>query len=203
MLVSAYQRLALYEAAYGFSRLRTYTHVFLFWIGLLLAITVILEMLRKERAFALAAILAAFGFSLSLTVLNVDQFIVRQNIERELHPNGISSDASDAVNLDVTYFLGLSNDAIPELVNAYQNQRLSEPIKVQLGSVLACLRFEHNFEQRRPAWQSFHFSRYYAAHALESIRADLDEYQVEVEDWSTTVLTPQGETIPCYSYVMD
>jgi hypothetical protein len=42
MLVSAYQRLVLYEAAYGFSRLRTYTHVFLVWIGLLLVATIVL-----------------------------------------------------------------------------------------------------------------------------------------------------------------
>ncbi|HQX00963.1 MAG TPA: DUF4173 domain-containing protein, partial [Anaerolineales bacterium] len=43
MLLSAYQRLGLYEAAYGFSRLRTYTHVFLIWLGLLLVATIVLE----------------------------------------------------------------------------------------------------------------------------------------------------------------
>jgi len=203
MLVSAYQRLALYEAAYGFSRLRTYTHIFLLWIGLLLAITVILEMVRRERAFALAAILAAFGFSISLTALNVDRFIVRQNIERELQNKGTASSVKDNVGLDVNYFLGLSNDAIPELVDAYQNQRLSDPVRVQLGGVLACLRFEHSFDQRGPSWQSFHFSRYFAAQALESIKSDLDEYQVKVEDWTTSVLTPQGSTISCTSYMID
>ncbi|MEJ2266384.1 MAG: DUF4173 domain-containing protein, partial [Anaerolineales bacterium] len=37
ILVSAFQRLLLYEAAYGFTRIRTYTHVFMLWLGLLLA----------------------------------------------------------------------------------------------------------------------------------------------------------------------
>ena len=50
MLVSAFQRLLLYEAAYGFSRLRMYTHVFMIWLGLLLAVVVVLEILRRERA---------------------------------------------------------------------------------------------------------------------------------------------------------
>ncbi len=38
MLVSAFQRLLLYEAAYGFSRLRMYTHIFMIWLGVLLAV---------------------------------------------------------------------------------------------------------------------------------------------------------------------
>ena len=33
MLVSAFQRLMLYETAYGFSRLRAYTHVFMIWLA--------------------------------------------------------------------------------------------------------------------------------------------------------------------------
>src|SRR5215213_2387555 len=47
MLVAAFQRLGLYEAAYGFSRLRTYTHVFMIWLALLLVTVVILEVLRR------------------------------------------------------------------------------------------------------------------------------------------------------------
>ncbi len=34
MLVTAFKRLVLYEAAYGFSRLRTYTHIFMIWLAL-------------------------------------------------------------------------------------------------------------------------------------------------------------------------
>ena len=52
MLISAYQRLVLYEMAYGFSRLRTYTHVFMIWLGLLLITVVILEITRRERVAA-------------------------------------------------------------------------------------------------------------------------------------------------------
>ena len=53
MLISAYRRLVLYEMAYGFSRLRTYTHVFMIWLGLLLITVVFLEISRRERAVGL------------------------------------------------------------------------------------------------------------------------------------------------------
>jgi hypothetical protein len=66
MLVSAFKRLGLYEEIYGFSRLRTYTHVFLIWIGLLLIVTIALEILRKERMFTFAMLIASFGFAISL-----------------------------------------------------------------------------------------------------------------------------------------
>ena len=115
MLFSAFKRLGLYEEAYGFSRLRTYTHVFLVWLGLLLIVTIALEILRKERMFTFAMLIASFGFATSLPIMNVDAFIVRQNIQREIHA------AANTVDLDAQYFLDLSDDAVPELVSAYQN----------------------------------------------------------------------------------
>ena len=95
ILVSAFQRLQLYEGAYGFSRLRTYTHVFMIWIGVLLAAIVVLEVLKKSRMFALAVVLAAFGFGITLNIMNVDGFIAQQNIARSVGGS----------ELDVTYLV--------------------------------------------------------------------------------------------------
>ncbi|MDH3944169.1 MAG: DUF4173 domain-containing protein, partial [Anaerolineae bacterium] len=81
ILVSAFLRLSLYEQAYGFTRLRTYAHVFMIWLGVLLAATAALETLRRSDRFALALLLAATGFTASLNILNVDAFITRANIE--------------------------------------------------------------------------------------------------------------------------
>ncbi|HET7144809.1 MAG TPA: DUF4173 domain-containing protein, partial [Anaerolineales bacterium] len=116
MLVSAFKRLGLYEAVYGFSRLRTYTHVFLVWIGLLLVVTIVLEILRKERMFMFAALVASFGFAITLPVLNVDAFIVDQNIQREIpaQEDGQLTQGG-RVDLDAQYFLDLSDDAVPPL----------------------------------------------------------------------------------------
>ncbi len=103
MLVSAFQRLLLYEAAYGFSRLRMYTHIFMIWLGVLLAVVVVLELLRRERLFPLAALLASIGFAATLVLINVDGSIVRQNVRRAPLGEG----------LDVAYLASLSTDSAP------------------------------------------------------------------------------------------
>src|SRR3972149_6202977 len=83
ILVSAFQRLLLLEQVYGFTRLRTYPHVFMVWLGILLLAVVILEYLGRQRIFALAVLLAVTGFTLSLALLNVDSFIARVNLQRQ------------------------------------------------------------------------------------------------------------------------
>ena len=80
ILVSSFQRLQLYESAYGFTRLRTYTHVFIFWLGALLLAVSVLEVFKRQRHFALAALIAGMGFVATLDIINVDGFIVRQNV---------------------------------------------------------------------------------------------------------------------------
>lgn len=203
MLVSAYQRLVLYETAYGFSRLRTYTHVFLIWIGLLLAATIALEILRKERLFAIAALTAAFGFAISLPVLNVDAFIVRQNISRELRGQTDTRDEIGRASVDAQYFVSLSDDAIPALVRAYQTASLPAPVKDRLGAALACIRYRRNGNEPELPWQSFHLSRFNADRALTPIESELDGYKIATNEWPATASTPGGEEVPCWTYYND
>jgi hypothetical protein len=203
MLMSAYQRLVLYEAAYGFSRLRTYTHVFMIWLGLLLITVVILEMIRRERAVGLAMILAALGFIVSINLLNVDAFIVRQNVQRELRGVNDKAFAQGRADLDVQYFLDLSDDAIPSLVSAYQAKSLPVPVKEKIGGSLACFRYIRHQDTRQLPWQSFHFSRYYADRAFAEVKKDLDAYKIIDRDWPTKVQTPEGKELSCYQNYYD
>ncbi len=198
MLVSAFKRLGLYEEAYGFSRLRTYTHVFLIWIGLLLVATIALEILRRERMFTFAMLIASFGFAISLPILNVDAFIVRQNIQREIHPR------ADTVGLDAQYFLDLSDDAVPELVSAYKNPSLPDSVREKIGASLACIRYERGLDDRELPWQSFHFATRNADKALVSVRNDLNKYDLEDDNYyPVAVKTPSGEEFPCSPYYYD
>ncbi len=199
MLVSAYQRLVLYEAAYGFSRLRTYTHVFLIWTGLLLIATIVLEILRKERAFALAAVIAALGFAISLPLLNVDAFIVRQNVQRELR----AAENSDKVDLDAQYFTNLSDDAVPVLVSTLQTPSLPAPVKDKVAASLACIRYTRGLDKSQLSWQSFHLAHFTADRALASVKKLLDSYQVTTSDWPTKVITPGGNEFQCASNYYD
>jgi hypothetical protein len=197
MLFSAFKRLGLYEEAYGFSRLRTYTHVFLVWIGLLLIATIALEVTRKERMFAFALLIACFGFAISLPILNVDAFIVKQNIMREVFGN------PDNERLDSNYFTELSDDAIPPLVAAYRDPALPDPLREKIGVSLACIKHEHESNPRDTSWQSFHFAAFNADAALASIQRDLSIYDFDDSSYPTVVITSAGEEIPCYKYYYD
>ena len=213
MQVSAFQRLVLYENVYGFSRLRTYTHVFMLWLALLLIVVVALELLKKERAIGFAMVLASLGFVATLGLLNVDAFIVRHNIQREI--NGYTKTAEQGndtetvrggrVELDTQYFGELSDDSIPALVDAFRNKALAESVHEKIGAALACRRYDREQDERAIPWQGFQLSSFFADRAFAEINRDLDAYTV-TNDFSpagTTATTPSGEEISCWGYYID
>lgn len=200
MLVAAFQRLGLYEAAYGFSRLRTYTHVFMIWLGLLLVAVVVLEVLRRERLIGLGMVLASLGFVVSLGLLNVDSFIVKQNIQREIRGTAAEGSSQGRADLDAQYFVGLSDDAIPALVSAFHSKSLPVGVQEKIGAALACKQYERKQNPRAYPWQSFQFSRWNADIELKGLKEELAAYKMIDKDWPVQVETPGGEKFPCYQY---
>jgi hypothetical protein len=198
MLFSAFKRLGLYEEAYGFSRLRTYTHVFLIWLGLLLIVTIALEILRKEHMFTFAMLIASLGFAISLPILNVDTFIVNQNVQRE-----IRTKANDSTNLDTQYFLNLSDDAVPALVSTYQTPSLPDTVREKIGASLACIHYNRGLDTHESKWQSFHFATLNADNALTSISKDLKGYKINDTDYPAQVTAPSGNEFSCSTYYSD
>jgi hypothetical protein len=191
MLLSAFQRLVLYEAAYGFSRLRAYTHVLLIWLALLLVVVIVLEVMRKERTFALAALLAGIGFSASLTLLNVDGFIVRHNVSR----------AVAGESLDVPYLASLSSDSLPALSAAYLDQSLPGYTRDAVGAALVCHQYV-SAGRRDPDWRSFTISSMQADQGLQQVQSPLTTYQVLESDYPVKVLTPGSIYYECYQNAM-
>jgi len=188
MLCSAFQRLALYEAAYGFSRLRAYTHVFMIWLGVLLVVMVVLEILRKERSFALAALLAAIGFAASLTLMNVDGFIVRQNVGR-----------AAGAELDVATLASLSSDAVPPLVESLLDTSLIPGMREAVGAALACRLNIERGGNVDTNWRGFTFSRGWADQAIgqAQVQEILNNYTVLDDNYPLQVKTPMGEKYDC------
>ncbi len=203
MLVSAYQRLVLYESAYGFSRLRTYTHVVLFWIALLLVATIVLEVIHQERRFAFAAVLAALGFAVSLSLLNVDAFIVKQNIARELEGRVAIQGDGGGGRLDFQYFTSLSDDAIPPLVQSFESGSIPAATRTKLGAALACIRHQRGERGGVRPWQGFHFSEFSADQALVRVDKALDAYKINDKDWPAVAVGPQGTEYQCAPYSVD
>ncbi|HAF62050.1 MAG TPA: hypothetical protein DCK95_06970 [Anaerolineaceae bacterium] len=188
ILVSAFQRLRLYESAYGFSQLRTYAHVFMLWLGILLVAVMVFEILERPRIFTNLVLVVLIGFTASLNLLNVDAFIARQNINR----------AVQGQELDVAYLATLSEDAVPALVKVFSSSEIPSVTRDEIGAALVCHTAlnEKDSSQTRP-WQSFHLSTWRAERALEKTRESLVEYQIQEDAWSVMVITPHGLEYSC------
>ncbi len=109
ILASAMKRMALYEAAFGYTHLRLYTHIFMFALGAVLSWRAVTLWWRPER-FAIGVFLTALGSVLALNLVNPDAFIVRRNLE--LH--------ASTGSVDGEYLSQLSVDAVPELVKGLE-----------------------------------------------------------------------------------
>lgn len=188
MLVSAFRRLMLYETAYGFTRMRIYPHVYMIWLGALLVGVALLEVLQRQRAFASAMVFAVLGFAATLNLLNVDAFIVRQNVAR----------AAEADELDIDYLASLSADAVPAMARSFKNESLSTLTHDGIAAALLCHRHanEVRFDESRP-WQSFHLARWRAARFYDRLDDQLADYILLEEDWPITVVSPSGSRFEC------
>jgi hypothetical protein len=194
ILVSAFQRLALYEQVYGFTRLRTYTFVFMGWLALLLVITVLLELRSQLHYFALAALITALGFVLSLGLLNVDAFIARQNIARAAQ--GLTQVEGDdgRADFDWAYLNDLSDDAVPTMINSLDSQGLPSEVNSQITAALVCRQAQR---ARQPqSWVSWHASRWQAERLLAARAAILAGITAWREDgyWYVRL---KGEPVRC------
>lgn len=190
MLVSAFRRLMLYEAAYGFTRMRIYPHVYMIWLGVLLIGVAVLEILQHQRAVALAMVFASVGFAATLNLLNVDAFIVRQNVAR-------SADV-DGEELDVAYLASLSYDAVPTMAASFNDGALSPENHEGVGAALVCHQHinEDRLDETRP-WQSFHLARWRAARVYDRLDDQLDGYTILDEEWPVTVISPSRASFIC------
>lgn len=187
MLVSAFMRLQLYEEAYGFTRLRTYTHLFIPWLGVVLLVSIVLQGLRREKFFIAAALAAAAGFTLTVGTANVDGFITRQNIQR----------ANLGAELDGVYLVNLSDDALPDLTGSFSSPATRSAVRDELGAVLACRVYRLSKETQRP-WQSYHPGE--AAARARLVGLDLGDFPVHPGSTRDDAWAEygQGQSINCY-----
>lgn len=193
ILFSAFQRLSLYEAAYGFTRLRTITHISMIWIGLLLLAVIVLEVSQNMKRLAIVLIIVIFGFGLTVNVVNIDKFIVQQNINRALN----TSDLETTVRLDTEYLYSLSYDSIPPLISYVTDSAIPNDIKEDIAGILACRSVNLEMPEKQ-SWFSFHYSRSRAIDLLQEQQKMLNEVLVlQKNDWFVNV---NDELIPCQGY---
>lgn len=108
ILISAFNRLSLYEDAYGFTTIRLYSHALMIWLGVTLALLALHILKNGKRAdfsfriFGTVIILLA-----SMNLLNPDAFIAKKNLERY----------QSTRLLDADYLGSLSDDALPYTID--------------------------------------------------------------------------------------
>ena len=195
MLASSLQRMLLYEGAYGFTRLRTYTHVFIFCLAALFIATIVLELTGNRGRFGLALLAFSFTFAIALGLMNVDAFIARQNIQR------VSGAHEDWRSLDGNYLTELSSDAVPVMVQAYQNPNLPEKAHDELGAELACrlIVAVQEYEDDNTSWQSYHPANVRAIRLINPLATELRaNYHAENANSTFPYVNLNGNKHYCY-----
>lgn len=189
ILGSSIQRLLLYEDAYGFSQLRTYTHVFIYWLAALILITVFLELFRRRGHFALALLVMTLGFGATLVLMNINGFIANKNVER----------AVAGEELDVPYLVSLSSDAVPLMFEKFTDAATPKAIKDDLGYALACRTVLMDDPAAMP-WQGFNISTSQAWSMLQVNKSALSKYKVQDSNDLGWYYLKAGEKISCANY---
>ena len=149
ILASAFQRLLLYEIAYGYTELRLYSHVFMVWLAATFLWFLITLWLQPHR-FALGVFVAALGFLITLNVINPDAFIAEQNLARY----------QTTGKLDIRYLTRLSDDVVPVLTQAVN--RVSEADRQILKDHLNSRRASLAATLASQDWPSFHLAEQHA-----------------------------------------
>ena len=146
----SFQRLSLYEQAYGFTMLRLYSHIFAVWIGLifLLLAADLLRVASSRRWLLGSASIAGLAVLLTLNAVSPEATVARLNTDRAVATH----------KLDVGYLDSLSSDSVPVLVGAFATL----PADLRPGAVSTVCKAGRDYQ---PVWSAFNLSDFLAATA--------------------------------------
>lgn len=164
MLASAFQRMSLYESAYGFTSLRLYTHWFMLWMGAVFMLKAAALWLARGQIFAFGSFLSLIVSLVGFNLLNPDAFIAEQNVKRYLETG----------KLDADYAIAMSADATP--VFAAHFDELKPDAQAKLGGGLRYQKDQLYGSLSRAGWQSYHAARKQAIDALVAKQDALNQY---------------------------
>lgn len=156
VLVSAFQRLAMYEDAYGLTQLRILVHTTIVGLAVLFACVVVALLRWRASWLPTAGVAIVTVAVLSLNIINIDARIAAGNIER----------AAQGHRLDTGTLSQLSPDAIPTMFDALDTLPAADRAAVQ--GILAC-RARDLAEAPPSGWAGSNRSRSRAETALASL----------------------------------
>ncbi len=168
ILASAYERMELYELAYGFTQLRVYPHIFMIWLAVLFAAFLICLVTQRVRLFATACLAFAIGYVVTMDILNPDAFIVQQNIARYQAGNK---------EFDVEYLGSLSEDSIPYLMPLLTDY--GPDVRARIGPWLKYHLVELDRRQAHAGIGAYHWSINQAYALLDGRRAEIEKFNLD------------------------
>lgn len=156
MLASAYERLSLYESAYGFTTARILAHVFMIFLMVIFAYTLIKVWIEHISLIHFYLIVGLIFYT-ALNVANIEKVIVDQNIKR--------FEATGKVDLD--YLNSLSYTGLDGLIQLYD---MPEDIPELRGILKE--RQQMAESQPKESWQSFNFTKQNVLKKLKTLNLE-------------------------------
>lgn len=179
ILASAFQRMSLYESAYGFTSLRVYTHWFMLWMAAFFVLKATAIATERGQIFAFGGFLSLMVALAGFNLLNPDAFIAEQNIQRYLATGQLTSEPSSSVSrtprLDTVYLTDMSADAVPVIMAHFAELKGAERERVG-----GAMRFQMDDLYRRminATWPSTNLARKQAIDALLAQRDLLNQFK--------------------------
>lgn len=157
MLASAYQRLSMYEAAYGFTIDRLLAHAFMIFLMVILGYTFIrvwIERLSLTHFY----LIIALTFYAGLNAINMSQIVVDKNIER----------FEQTGKIDIDYVDSLSYTGISGLIQLYELDKDNPEL-----ATLLLERKDWIKKDSGDSWQSFNFAKQKVTKELNAL--DIEE----------------------------
>lgn len=155
LLSSAFMRLSMYEAAYGFTFIRVMAHSFMIFLVVIFMYTLIKIWIEKLSLFHFYFISSLLYYTL-MNVINVEQIIVTKNIERY----------EQSGKIDLHYLNSLSHTGILGLVELYEE----DPQLPGLKDILLERKNEANLSN--VLWQSYNVKRSQANNELRKLHLE-------------------------------
>jgi hypothetical protein len=151
IMVSAFQRMRLYQAEYGLSEQRLYPTAFMGWLAVVFVWFGLTVLRGRRERFAFGAMVAGFLLIAVLHALDPDALIARTNLAR----------AQAGRTFDAHYASSLSADAVPQLVAGLS------VLNPQDRCTVATRLLERWSPPENPDWRAWSYSR---SRAWQSLR---------------------------------
>lgn len=155
ILASAAYRLALYQQAYGWTELRFYVAAAIVWLGACIGAGVVTVSRDRVRWLPHAVAILGLVVALGVNIVGPQAFVASENVARALDPSRVPADGTSG--LDARYLIGLGDDAVPVLVEAYP--RLPNADRAVVGTALLGRRGELLRLQAATGWPSWNLGR--------------------------------------------